>query len=304
MQSLLPNPSRMVLGARVQIDNCCNLQHMECFDGLQPESESRIRHRVGRLVYSFWTDGGSNDSGLAAPLFDGRIDLLGRYTMGLVDDDDDDDVDDDYQDDEHNRNSGERAEHCSSRDCGGGVYSVPRIHCRDLSYERFTSEFMYPNMPVLIQGLTDTWRACQDWVETSEDPVNREGGGGEKRMVPNLKYLVQEFGSDCVPVHVQTTKGFGPTRPIPTDMTVQEYGDWWYSYHSCSNGSNVSAPNLSEAAAAAAEAASTALLYLKDWKFVAAHVDYNAYEWPIYFRDDWLNLTTRNAYKFVYLGPG
>ncbi|KAL7568738.1 hypothetical protein ACA910_021731 [Epithemia clementina (nom. ined.)] len=290
--------------------------------GLQSESESRIRQGVGRILHSLWTEGGIDDSGLAAPLFDGRVDVLGSYVMGLMDNDEDDE--DDVVENNGSSCYIDRVEkerrHTNTNwppqnEHGSWTLDIPRMHCRDLSYDRFTGQFMYPNLPVLIQGLTDDWRACREWVTVAKnednDNDNKEGTDNKlPRYIPNLNYLAQEFGSDSVSVQMQTHKGLGPTRPTPCDdMTVQEYVDWWMSHHSSqqnqqdkttgvsSSGSDASFPSSSP------PRETTPLLYLKDWKFVAAHPQYNAYEWPIYFRDDWLNQATGHAYKFVYLGP-
>ena len=221
------------------------------------ESESRLRQNVGRMVHSLWTCEGIDDSGLAAPFLDGRADLLGRYVMGLTD-------------------TGKDCSNSPENEIHGA--KIPRVHCRDMSYERFTTKFMHPNLPVIINGLTDSWKASRDWVYKDKDG----------RAIPNIEYLAREFGSDKIPVYVQEQKGFGQTRPSLNDMTVEEYVVWWAYYKT----QEASCREPSE------------LLYLKDWKFVAAHSDYEAYEWPIYFRDDWLNQAMGHAYKFVYLGPG
>jgi hypothetical protein len=92
------------------------------------------------------------------------------------------------------------------------------------------------------------------------------------------------------------------------DMTVAEYADWWRDFHN-SKHNNPEEESGEE---------QQSLLYLKDWKFVANHYNSNnknnnqnyyindAYEWPIYFRDDWLNGpegAMGSAYRFIYLGP-
>ena len=68
-------------------------------------------------------------------------------------------------------------------------------------------------------------------------------------------------------------------------MTVAQYAEWWAAHH-----------NQQPAEDTDTE---TSLLYLKDWKFVETNPKNQIYEWPIYFRDDWLNGATGNAYKFV-----
>lgn len=42
--------------------------------------------------------------------------------------------------------------------------SVPVVPARDLSPQQFLEQFMKPNLPVLITGLTDSWKARKEWV--------------------------------------------------------------------------------------------------------------------------------------------
>lgn len=151
---------------------------------------------------------------------------------------------------------------------------IDRVCCRDLSYKDFLSRFMLPNRPVIIQGLPETWGSKVKWTKMKN--------GGEE---PNLDYLREHFGDDIAPVHVQHQQGFTTVRPEKREESVSEYASWWHN-HEENNEADVP------------------LHYLKDWKFVAAHPAYNAYECPEYFQDDWLNgRAMGNAYKFVYLGP-
>lgn len=214
------------------------------------ESEVNRRREVGRLVHSLWTEGGSDLSGLAPVLLDGRIDLLGTYIT--------------FQDRDVNRI-------CSSVPVNG----IDRIHRNDLSYDDFVSKYMHPNVPVILQGLSDDWRSKSEWVRQ----VDGKG-------VPNLEYLCDAFGTDLVPVYEQLRSGFTATRPVQKEMNVYEYAEWWNS-HQQQQG----------------DCLDEFLLYLKDWKFAASHPTYGAYEWPDFFQDDWLNQALGNAYKFVYLGP-
>jgi hypothetical protein len=213
------------------------------------EKEVNRRQEVGRLVHSLWTRGGSDLSGLAPVLLDGRIDLLGKYIT--------------FQD----PGIGARSSIESRRIHPG----IDRIHRKDISYDDFVSKYMQKNVPVVIQGLCDDWKAKSKWVRQID-------GKG----VPNLEYLRETFGADVVPVHEQLRSGFTATRPLQKKMDVFEYAEWWDSHQQSSD---------------------EVLLYLKDWKFVASHPMYGAYEWPDLFQDDWLNQAMGSAYKFVYLGP-
>jgi hypothetical protein len=217
------------------------------------EKEVNRRQEVGRLVHSLWTREGSDLSGLAPVLQDGRIDLLGKYVT--------------FQD----PGIGVRASIESHRIAP----SIDRIHRKDISYDDFVSKYMHPNVPVIIQGLCDDWKAKSQWVR------QMDGKG-----VPNLEYLRDTFGADVAPVHEQLRSGFTATRPLQKKMNVSEYADWWNSHQEQPD-----------------ESSEEVLLYLKDWKFVASHPTYGAYEWPDLFQDDWLNQAVGGAYKFVYLGP-
>jgi Cupin-like domain len=85
-------------------------------------------------------------------------------------------------------------------------------------------------------------------------------------------------------------------------MSVSEYVTWWKLHHKIQR-SKEFANNSKSTTCIDVLDDNVPLLYLKDWKFLAAHPNYNAYEWPQYFTDDWLNDAMGNAYKFVYLGP-
>jgi hypothetical protein len=147
---------------------------------------------------------------------------------------------------------------------------------------------MHPNIPVVIQGLTDDWKVASKWVCDSD--------GNE---VPNLEYLRDRFGDDHVPVHEQLRNGFTATRPVQREMNVSEYADWWIDHHEHLQQED----SHGDVSSGESDGSDQSLLYLKDWKFVASHSTYDAYEWPILFRDDWLNQAMGSAYRFVYLGP-
>jgi hypothetical protein len=209
-----------------------------------PEDHAKRRQLIARHIHSLWTQGGSDMSGLAEPLFDGRTDALGSYLISSLD----------FQ------------MHASSK--------IDRVDCKDLSYDDFVEKYMRPNQPVVIQGLTKGWRAVSDWTK-------------EDGLVPNLQNLSDRFGKDVCQVYEQVTSGFSEARPSLQTMSLAEYADWWELYHSSTETEDGEQP----------------LLYWKDWKFVAAHPTYQAYEWPLYFQDDWLNDASDSLYKFCYLGP-
>lgn len=216
---------------------------------LQPVAlaDMHRRQHVGRQIYALWTRGGSNPSGLADPLFDGRLDLLGTYMT--------------FQDNDSN---------FAALPVEQGA--VDRVRDFQLSYNDFVVRYMQPNLPVIITGLADNWRATKAWTK-----IDNETG----KAVPDLEYLADQFGDELVPVYAQAQAGFSPIRPVSHEMTFVGYYQWWREHQ---------------------ESSADELLYLKDWKFMASHPNYHAYEWPHYFRDDWLNQAMGNAYKFVYLG--
>jgi JmjC domain, hydroxylase len=138
-------------------------------------------------------------------------------------------------------------------------------------------------------------------------------------VVPNFGGIARRYGADLVSVQEQAAPGFFPSPscsvprpPRPRlNMTLAQYAAWWQQYHDESeetaNGQSTEAQSP------------VPLWYLKDWKFLAAHptmadagldlpdtTDHSSrdvlYDWPIYFRNDWLN-QAMSAYKFVYIGP-
>ena len=48
--------------------------------------------------------------------------------------------------------------------------AVPTVRCEDLSPKAFRAEFMAKNLPVMITGLTDDWRARREWVTKDGQP--------------------------------------------------------------------------------------------------------------------------------------
>lgn len=71
------------------------------------------------------------------------------------------------------------------------VGSIPVEDASVLSYDRFCMQYMRPNLPVIIRGVTDGWRACREWV-TAEGQ-------------PDLDRLEELFGSSHVQVRLAST---------------------------------------------------------------------------------------------------
>jgi hypothetical protein len=152
---------------------------------------------------------------------------------------------------------------------------IERVHCNELSYDQFEHAYMRPNRPVVIQGLAEQWNASKEWICQRNDKVE-----------PNLAHLSARFGTEAVHVFEQSRAGFTASRPIRTAMTLADYADWWEEHRASSDSAD-----------------ERQLLYLKDWTFRSSHPACDVYRCPHYFREDWLNKATNNAYSFCYVGP-
>ncbi|KAG8378810.1 hypothetical protein BUALT_Bualt07G0023600 [Buddleja alternifolia] len=167
--------------------------------------------------------------------------------------------------------------------------TVEKVNGKELSYTDFVENYLTRNQPVILTGLTDDWRACKDWV--SDDGK------------PNLRYFSDHFGGSTVQVADCGTKEFTDQKRL--EMSVSEFIDRWMEVSGSDNGGDDC----------------DSLLYLKDWHFVKEYPEYIAYNTPIFFLDDWLNLyldkyrmhnhpdsyQERNEincsdYRFVYMG--
>ncbi|KAL3152640.1 hypothetical protein ABBQ32_001654 [Trebouxia sp. C0010 RCD-2024] len=132
------------------------------------------------------------------------------------------------------------------------VAKVAVLHKDNLSYQQFVENFMQPNLPVMIQGLADHWKAAQDWV-TSSGAID-------------IDFLAKHFGQAQVWVS-DTTRVNAACAPR-LDMTLADFADWWRMHKAGQD---------------------ARLLYLKDWHFANEFPHYKAYDTPLYFQQDWLN---------------
>jgi JmjC domain, hydroxylase len=160
---------------------------------------------------------------------------------------------------------------------------------------------------------------CPSWEQATRSKLPADAVH-HVTVVPNFRDIARHYGADLVSVQQQAAPGFFPSPscsvPQPArprlNMTLSQYAAWWQQHHDESeeavNGQVIE------------EQSPVPLWYLKDWKFLAAHpnmaddgldlsdtTDHSSprdvlYEWPIYFRNDWLN-QAMPAYKFVYIGP-
>ncbi|XP_021311059.1 jmjC domain-containing protein 4 isoform X2 [Sorghum bicolor] len=170
------------------------------------------------------------------------------------------------------------------------VGQVERVDGASLSYAEFVRRFMASNRPVVLTGLTSSWRACKDWTLS---------GPGDRRR-PNLGFFTENFPSPLVQVADCSSRDFTDQKRL--EMSMQEFIDHWVrgAHRGSSDGS---------------------LLYLKDWHFVKEYPDYIAYTTPTFFVDDWLNMyldshpihrdsdianhkneINCSDYRFVYMG--
>jgi JmjC domain, hydroxylase len=236
--------------------------------------KTQRRQRVARYIYESWTKGGADISGLAEPvLIDRRLDTLSNYVIEY------------YHDLDYGRNqdymSKGEDDTCNKNRV---MKRIENVNAKDLPYDDFCTKYMYQNIPVIIQGISETWSCSKDWVTKDANAP---------QLVPNLLYIQLQFGNDIVPVHEQSVAGFQCPQQRPDvnqskQMTVREFVSWWINRN----------PNNSHH-----QHNHDSLLYLKDWKFAMAHSKSSIYELSHYFHDDWLNEGTNGAYKFIYLGP-
>ena len=136
--------------------------------------------------------------------------------------------------------------------------TVETVHCDDLSPAAFREKFMAKNLPVMITGLTENWRACREWVT--------------KDGQPDIAFMSELFGDAKVLVVDCDEK-------IDTDlkrreMPFREFASWWQKADE--------KPDETSACV-------RKKLYVKDWNFVNDFPEYGAYVTPPHLKDDWLN---------------
>ncbi|KAI4326716.1 hypothetical protein MLD38_032000 [Melastoma candidum] len=169
---------------------------------------------------------------------------------------------------------------------------VERVDGRELSYGEFVDRYMAKNLPVVLTGLMDCWRACRDWVTPDGKP--------------NLSFFTLNFGASRVQVADCGSREFTDQRRV--EMSVSEFVEEWRRRQECGDIANLAGEFRH-------------VLYLKDWHFVREYPDYEAYRTPLFFKDDWLNLyldhyrmhedsearsetddVSCSDYRFVYMG--
>ncbi|CAL5220025.1 g1971 [Coccomyxa viridis] len=275
-------------------------------------SEASRRLKVASMVYSRWTEGGKDEAVLAERYLDGTIDVLDLLLC-------EDSCRTNWSPVDHgNKTTGP----CSSisgastllsrpadrtassvepdqeiqtgvNHTGGMRAGIPRRSADQLTYDDFVLQYMAPNLPVMIQGVTQGWAASRDWVD-EEGEIS-------------LSFLAERFGNAQIWATECTSAADGYGGGRRHEMSLREYAAWWKQDKA----------GLDDR-----------LLYLKDWHFVNEFPDYQAYSTPPFFRDDWLNdyydmrsggkhsdgwhedeggrshdSIVNSDYRFVYLGP-
>jgi hypothetical protein len=141
-----------------------------------------------------------------------------------------------------------------------------------LGIQEFWAKYQEPNRPVIVKGATKGWRASKEWVVTDESG----------RRMPNFSLLKQLFGDDEVCAARCAEKHFSDQKR--EEMRMRDFLDCWQAGRRRDE-----------------------LLYVKDWHFARLHRDYNAYECPEIFSEDWLNRwydarDDADDYRFCYMG--
>jgi hypothetical protein len=145
---------------------------------------------------------------------------------------------------------------------------VPTVDASELSPAQFVERFMKPNLPALLTGLTNGWRAQREWVV-----------GGESDGI-SMAAMTSVFGDADVLV-VDCDAGLD-TDLARKQMKFSEYARFWTSR-------GVGAEGCAASDGGSGGGGDGRRLYLKDWTFTSDFPAYGAYETPPHFADDWLN---------------
>lgn len=63
---------------------------------------------------------------------------------------------------------------------------IEKVNGKEVSYSQFVQKYMEKNQPVVLTGLMDDWKACEDWVCDNGKP--------------NLQFFSTHFGKSRVQV--------------------------------------------------------------------------------------------------------
>ena len=196
------------------------------------------RHAIASIIYDHWvSDPDSADACLAPHFVDGSYSALEMFVI----------------------------EGGESLLAEAGV--IPRVAVEEagrLDQQAFAREYMRPNLPVLVTGLTACWRANQEWTQVPPGVLGRKE--------PCIHHISSAYGSSVVEVEsppdassVERTSSGGYERPR-TRVTLSEFA--------ISSGG-----------------------YIKDWHFKAEFPNEaeRLFPTPTIFRDDWLNSFAKHA---------
>ena len=93
--------------------------------------------------------------------------------------------------------------------------AVPTVDASELSPDQFLERYMRPNLPVMITGLTDGWRATREWVSETSD--------GSR--VVDMRAMSEAFGA--AEVLVVNCDDALDTDLARRQMRFHLYADWW-----------------------------------------------------------------------------
>ncbi|KAG5897000.1 hypothetical protein JTB14_010752 [Gonioctena quinquepunctata] len=146
---------------------------------------------------------------------------------------------------------------------------IPTVKYASLTYNDFLKNYMLPNIPCIIKGVTESWNSSKLWLTGKE---------------PNFKYLKDKYGGYGVTVYKCWERYYNSQKSYT--LTFSEYLKY---FEACRN------QNFLQK-----------LEYLKNWHLPLRSKD-KFYDVPILFASDWLNEYSINClkddYRFVYMGP-
>ncbi|PNW85229.1 hypothetical protein CHLRE_03g177007v5 [Chlamydomonas reinhardtii] len=206
----------------------------------------------------------------------------------------------------------------------GGYRRLPTVHAADLSYDDFVRRYLAANVPVVIRGVTDGWKASAVFREPAAAAGSGGGGGGGGGGERLALGALEAVAGQCTVAVTDTgclDDGCGEVRA----MALSDYLAWWRHHKQeqqqrgehqqqlaeqqhrgkqqqqqqqrgadqslqlrQSGGGTCTTPTpISTSGQAAARP--RGLLYLKDWHFTADLPAFRPYSLPDYFAEDWLN---------------
>lgn len=161
-----------------------------------------------------------------------------------------------------------------------------KFHKDELTYGTFFKNYLVPNIPVVITGISDTWE-CMNWTRTKQN--------SNQHCDINFEYLKNKIGEDVkVPVASCQIECCNSDKKL--ELNFHEYIEYWREkVKKCSDHNPLPGDETEK------------LLYLKDWHLTRQLPAYHYYETPLYFSSDWLNEYCEERalddYRFVYMGP-